>query len=69
MRFPVVVDSYPNFALSSATAVVDFLKLSPADHLETWNNVHKHWEMHQLCTPRCVTEDQRLFIDLSLICH
>jgi hypothetical protein len=60
MHFPVVVDSYPNFALSSATAVVDFLKLSPADHLETWNNVHKQWEMHQLCTPRRVTEDQRL---------
>ncbi|KAF8530914.1 hypothetical protein JB92DRAFT_309979 [Gautieria morchelliformis] len=65
MRFPVVVESYPNFILSSTTAVVDFLKLSPSDHLETWNNVHNQWEMHQLGTPRRVTEDQCLLYRIA----
>jgi hypothetical protein len=47
-----------------APSIINFLKLSDSDHLDTWNHILHHWETHSLSTPRHVVENQRLLYKL-----
>ena len=64
MRYPHVVETFPNFYLGAVPSLIRALEINDEDYVASWNHTQKHWETHALTTSVEVKEGQRLIYKL-----